>query len=666
MAYELIKVSELPELTTPSDSNVLPIQDGDYLKRISFESLKEAATGDVADDLAAEVTARESAVSGEATARGNADTAILADLASPYSASATYAVGDYCTKDGVLKRCNTAIATAEAWNSAHWDDAILGGDVSTLRSAFNDINDVLDDVTEAIPSKNLYDKTACNPANSYMYNVSGTYTAYDIYATTGKIPCEAETKYTFSAGSTTIVAVRYFSGENGDTFISGESNVTTFTTPQNCTFVAVNLFGSSHTVEQYNSAIAVAQLEKGAVATEYVPFGDTYTVPLDAVENGDKVGGIVDAVIIQSQVNLYDKTMAEDGKYYVSNNGSVGTNSAYAITGLIPVEPNTQYCFSHAVDSPMSITASCFEFDAEMSYIGRITEMGNYATSYLISFKTGATTKYISFNLYLSSHTTQDYNDTIDTLMLCYGTQRPKTYSAYNPESTVNVNNLSNAYFENAERFNAKVWLATGTSLTAYDSQKYQVGVHTGDICQGYVGNVARRKKLIVVNDGISGATLGNVGQYSLINRYQTLNWADADIATVEFGVNDYGHDVPVGTASDAVGTTTFAACLKTIIEYALAQNPTICLVICTEPDVRGTGVNNNGNTLKDYTDVTLEIAALYRLPVCDWFYHSGINALNKGDQSKDWMTCDGTHPNDAGHLRMGAMLNQTFDELIC
>ena len=62
MAYELIKVSELPELTTPSDSNVLPIQDGDYLKRISFESLKEAATGDVADDLAAEVTARESAV----------------------------------------------------------------------------------------------------------------------------------------------------------------------------------------------------------------------------------------------------------------------------------------------------------------------------------------------------------------------------------------------------------------------------------------------------------------------------------------------------------------------------------------------------------------------------------------------------------------------------
>lgn len=156
MAYELIKVSELPELTTPSDPNVLPIQDGDYLKRISFENLKEAATGDVAGDLAAEVTAREGAVSGEATTRANADTAILADLASPYSASATYAVGDYCTKDGVLKRCNTAITTAEAWNSAHWDDAKLGGDVSTLRSALSELESLKNPITGFIENKCVY------------------------------------------------------------------------------------------------------------------------------------------------------------------------------------------------------------------------------------------------------------------------------------------------------------------------------------------------------------------------------------------------------------------------------------------------------------------------------------------------------------------------------
>jgi len=143
MAFELIKVSELPELTTPSDPNVVPIQDGDYLKRISFENLKEAVTDDVAGDLAAEVTARESAVSGEATARGNADTAILADLASAYSASATYAVGDYCIKDGQLYRCTTAITTAEAWTAAHWTAVALGDDVSNLKNALDSVEDAL-------------------------------------------------------------------------------------------------------------------------------------------------------------------------------------------------------------------------------------------------------------------------------------------------------------------------------------------------------------------------------------------------------------------------------------------------------------------------------------------------------------------------------------------
>ena len=208
--------------------------------------------------------------------------------------------------------------------------------------------------------------------------------------------------------------------------------------------------------------------------------------------------------------------------------------------------------------------------------------------------------------------------------------------------------------------------MATGTSITWYDSKTYEYGVNTGEICRGYVGNVARRKRLIVDNQGISGSTLGNKNSSSLINRYQSLDWANTDIATIEYGVNDLGNNIPVGTASDAAGTATFAACLKTIIEYALAQNPQICLVLCTEPDVRGTSTNSNNNTLKDYSDVTIEIAAQYRLPVCDWYYHSGINALNKGDQQKDWMTCDGTHPNDAGHMRMGAMLNQVFDSLIC
>lgn len=46
--------------------------------------------------------------------------AAATSLAAAYDATATYAVGDYRTKDGVLYKCTTAIATAEAWTAAHW------------------------------------------------------------------------------------------------------------------------------------------------------------------------------------------------------------------------------------------------------------------------------------------------------------------------------------------------------------------------------------------------------------------------------------------------------------------------------------------------------------------------------------------------------------------
>lgn len=59
------------------------------------------------------------------------------DIASTYSSSSTYAVGDYVLYSGQLYRCTTAISTAEAWTSAKWTAVALGDDVSTLKSAFN-------------------------------------------------------------------------------------------------------------------------------------------------------------------------------------------------------------------------------------------------------------------------------------------------------------------------------------------------------------------------------------------------------------------------------------------------------------------------------------------------------------------------------------------------
>ena len=46
--------------------------------------------------------------------------ATAAAIAPAFSSSSTYAVGDYCTYEGLLYKCTTAVSTAGAWNAANW------------------------------------------------------------------------------------------------------------------------------------------------------------------------------------------------------------------------------------------------------------------------------------------------------------------------------------------------------------------------------------------------------------------------------------------------------------------------------------------------------------------------------------------------------------------
>lgn len=539
---------------------------------------------------------------------------------------------------------------------------------SSLQGTVDDVGKLksdVDDFSETVEGKNKYNPAACSPEDGKLYDgTTGAIKAGASYAATGKIPVEENTQYTFSATTKAAEYARpyFYSGSSGGTYLSrGDQGGTTFTTPVGCTFVAFNLFGRSHTTEDYNAAIAAAMLEIGAVATAYEPYFIKQMVVPSGIEGGSAIGAFQAVTGASSPVNMFDKSLAVDGKYI--NSGSVVTLADWAYTGKIPVKPNTQYNISKDPTAPLDLKTSVQQWGTDGSYISSITTTGGY--SYLVPFVTGANTYYVSVNMSKTSHTSQDFNDTIDTIMLCYGTQRPLTYSAYNKQPNVLSDKMDNAYF-NPDVFSGKKWLACGTSITWYDSKAYLYGLNAGAICRGYVGNVARRKGLLVTNEGISGSCLAGSGDSALINRYTTLDWANADIATIEYGVNDFGNAIPIGTAEDAAGTDTFAACLKTIIEYALGQNPKLCLVICTDPDVRGSTANNDGHYLYEYMDVMLAIAKQYRLPVCDWFYHSGINAVTKGSSSVDYLTADGTHPNDAGHLRMGAMLNQVFNSLIC
>ena len=81
-------------------------------------------------------------------ARENTDSAGIASLATAYSPSARYAVGDMVTYDGKLYTCKTAITTAEAWNNSHWTEVTVGDQLSDLKDDLWLLEDEIPDTTQ--------------------------------------------------------------------------------------------------------------------------------------------------------------------------------------------------------------------------------------------------------------------------------------------------------------------------------------------------------------------------------------------------------------------------------------------------------------------------------------------------------------------------------------
>lgn len=54
--------------------------------------------------------------------------------AAAYNPSGTYAVGDYCTVEGNLYKCNTPINGGEAWNAEHWTETSVAVELAEVHS----------------------------------------------------------------------------------------------------------------------------------------------------------------------------------------------------------------------------------------------------------------------------------------------------------------------------------------------------------------------------------------------------------------------------------------------------------------------------------------------------------------------------------------------------
>lgn len=60
-----------------------------------------------------------------------------ARAAEPYSAAKTYAVGDYCTKNGTLFKCTVAITAPEVWTVGHWTATSVAAELLAIIAALS-------------------------------------------------------------------------------------------------------------------------------------------------------------------------------------------------------------------------------------------------------------------------------------------------------------------------------------------------------------------------------------------------------------------------------------------------------------------------------------------------------------------------------------------------
>ena len=120
-------------------SNLIPITAYDLAVAGGYTGTLEQFETDMGNSAsnatAAANSANDAALSAsEASASATASEAAATNMAPVYSASSTYAVGDYVLYNGGLFRCTTAITTAEAWTASHWTTVKMGPEVSDLKT----------------------------------------------------------------------------------------------------------------------------------------------------------------------------------------------------------------------------------------------------------------------------------------------------------------------------------------------------------------------------------------------------------------------------------------------------------------------------------------------------------------------------------------------------
>ena len=259
-------------------------------------------------------------------------------LASTYSSSSTYVVGDYVYYNGSLYRCRVDISTAEAWTSKHWEQVALADNVFQL-------NDDLNNIAKYIVGENLANNNDIVPGFIQSDGTISTAGSYANYVTTDYIELESNTNYVISLFLQSTL--QQVSGQRiGTLLFDGEYS------PVSASFV--NQIDNTRVISSGNyKYIRISfpnvspnylyvQIQKGSTNTPYEAYNETWLLKANLELNGEAISqqDAFDAKVSKVKhisKNLINPSEIETGKL-IDSNYNLANASSYDTTGFIPVQ----------------------------------------------------------------------------------------------------------------------------------------------------------------------------------------------------------------------------------------------------------------------------------------------------------------------------------------
>ena len=197
-----------------------------------------------------------------------------------YSATNTYAVGDYCIRENVLYKCKTAITTGEAFDSNKWIQTTCGTEFRGLNSNLTDLAFGENSVSANIFNGKIVDGLLIE--NGEISNL------IQMRITSDFIPVEPNTLYTQIA-PTSAKKGRYCEYDANKNLVYFDTNglQDTFTTKPTTKYLRIS-FGSEYGTT-FKNDIAII---KGN-ATEYVPYIPSVKMLAEEVnQQNESLGGL--------------------------------------------------------------------------------------------------------------------------------------------------------------------------------------------------------------------------------------------------------------------------------------------------------------------------------------------------------------------------------------